>query len=100
MNIKPIVVPLAVAVVTVGTITATASGAFAATSGSSTSGSSSHAHHARLGKDATLQQIQSAGAKATADRITKLNAALTKVDGDKTLTSSDRSTLLSTLHAD
>ncbi|MGT2427401.1 hypothetical protein [Amnibacterium kyonggiense] len=94
MNIKPIVAPLAVAVVTVGAVTATATGAFAATP---TSTSSAHAH---LGKDATLSQIQAAGAKATASRITKLNAALGRVNDDKTLTSSDRSTLSATLHTD
>lgn len=97
MNIKPIVVPLAVAVVAVGAVTATATGAFAATGGSTTS---AHANHAHLGKDATLQQIQAAAAKATASRITKLNSALDKVNADKTLTSSDRQALQSTLHTD
>lgn len=100
MNIKPIVAPLAVAVVTVGVVTATAAGAFAATPGSPTSASSAHAHHAHLGGHATLQQIQAAGAAATASRITKLNTALNTVNADKTLAAGDRSNLLSTLHTD
>lgn len=97
MNIKPIVAPLAVAVVTVGAVSATAAGAFAATPGDTMSASSAHAH---LGKDATLQQVQAAGAKATASRITKLNAAISKVTADTTIASGDRGALLSTLHTD
>lgn len=102
MKITPIVVPLAVALVTAGTITASATGAFAATPTTTTSPATSQAQHHEhhLGKDATLQQIQAAGASATGTRITKLNAAITKVDADKTLTASDRSTLLTRLQAD
>lgn len=48
----------------------------------------------------TLAQIQAAGAKATSDRETKLTAAITKVTADKSLGSSDRSTILGTLNAD
>lgn len=48
----------------------------------------------------TLAELQAAGAKATSDRETKLTAAIAKVTGDKTLTSSDRSTILDTLNAD
>ena len=48
----------------------------------------------------TLAQLQAAGAKATSDRETKLNAAIAKVTADKYLTSSDRSTILGTLNAD
>ncbi|MEN2742297.1 hypothetical protein ABCS02_31340 [Microbacterium sp. X-17] len=48
----------------------------------------------------TLAQLQAAGAKATSDRETKLTAAITKVNADTTLTSSDKSTILATLNAD
>ena len=48
----------------------------------------------------TLAEVQAAGAKATGDRETKLSAAITKVTGDKSLSSSDRSTILGTLNAD
>lgn len=48
----------------------------------------------------TLAQVQAAGAKATTDRENKLSAAITKVTADKSLSSSDRSTILGTLNAD
>ena len=58
--------------------------------------STSSAHPTR-----TLAQLQAAaGAKATSDRETKLDAAIAKVTADKYLTSSDRSTILGTLNAD
>ncbi|WP_423919399.1 hypothetical protein ACPEEZ_12245 [Frigoribacterium sp. 2-23] len=99
MTISPIIAPLAVALVAAGTITASATGALAATPASpaptsSATSSTSGQHHEHLGKDATLQQIQAAGASATATRISRLNAAVTKVDADKTLTSGDRSAVL------
>ncbi|MFZ7086501.1 hypothetical protein [Curtobacterium sp. RRHDQ10] len=100
MNISPILTPLAVALVTAGTVTASATGAFAATPAPTAAASSSPAHRTHLGKDATLQQIQAAAASATASRITKLNAAITKVDADKTLTAGDRSSVSSNLQGD
>lgn len=48
----------------------------------------------------TLAAIQTAGAKATSERETKLSAAISTVTNDKYLTSADRSTLLGTLNAD
>ena len=101
MNVKPIIAPLAVALVTAGAITASAAGAFAATpSPTASAHSTTTSSPGRLGKDPTLQQIQAAASSATGQRITKLNAAITQVKADKTLTSSDRSTLLSTLQGD
>lgn len=102
MNVKPVIAPLAVALVTAGAITASAAGAFAATPSPTTSAepTTTSSHRSHLGKDATLQQIQAAATSATGTRIGKLNAAITQVNADKTLTSSDRSTLLSTLQGD
>ncbi len=104
MNVRPIVAPLAVALITAGTVGASAAGAFAATPSPAASvrstSTSSHPHPSQLGKDATLQQIQADAASATGKQIRKLNAAVTKVNADKTLTSSDRSMLLSTLQGD
>ena len=101
MNVKPIIAPLAVALVTAGAITASAAGAFAATpSPTASAQSTTSSNRSHLGKDATLQQIQAAATSATGQRITKLNAAITQVNADKTLTSSDRSMLLSTLQGD
>lgn len=48
----------------------------------------------------SLAQIQAAGALQTANRITALNAGITKVTSTTTLTSSDKSTVLGTLNAD
>ncbi len=69
--------------------------AFADTTSTPTPSPSAKAHAPR-----TLAEIQAAGAKATSDRETKLSAAIAKVTADKTLTSSDRSTILGTLNAD
>ncbi|MBW4041467.1 MAG: hypothetical protein HIU86_04990 [Acidobacteria bacterium] len=104
MNVKPFVAPLAVALVTAGTITASAAGAFAATpspaASAQSSSASSHPNRTHLGKDATLQQIQAAAASATTARITKLGTAISAVNADRSLSSSDRSALLSTLQGD
>ena len=48
----------------------------------------------------TLAQIQAAGAAQTAKRITSLNAGVSKVNGNKTLTDGDRSTVLGRLNTD
>ena len=102
MNVKPIIAPLAVALVTAGTITASAGGAFAATPSPSASAqsttTSSNRSRPREGRDAAADP----GRRYIGDRqrITKLNAAVTEVNADKTLTSSDRSALLSTLQGD
>lgn len=100
MNVKPIIAPLAVTLVVAGTITASAVGAFAATPSTAASAHTRATHGSHLGKNATLQQIQAAATTATGQRIAKLNAAVTQVNDDKTLTSSDRSALLSTLQGD
>jgi hypothetical protein len=48
----------------------------------------------------SLAQIQAAGAIQTANRITALNAGITKVNATTTLTSADKSTILGTLNGD
>ncbi|OIH92499.1 hypothetical protein [Curtobacterium sp. MCBA15_001] len=97
MDIKHIITPLAVALVAGGAVTATAGAADAATPASTPSPSSSASH---LPEGASLGTIQAHGEAATTKRISSLNAAITKVDADTTLTSSDKSTLLGTLKAD
>lgn len=51
-------------------------------------------------RHSTLAQIQAAASTATSDRITKLKAAITKVDANTSLTSNDRTTVLATFNAD
>jgi hypothetical protein len=65
--------------------------AFAEVSTSSTSGPTAHS---------SLSAIQAAGATGTANRITALNAGVTKVDATTTLTADDRATILGRLNAD
>jgi uncharacterized protein YdeI (BOF family) len=48
----------------------------------------------------SLATIKAAGAAATSKRITALGAAITKVNGDTYLTSSNKSTILNTLNSD
>ena len=48
----------------------------------------------------SLTQIQQAGAIQTANRITALNNAITRVNSNTTLTASDRGTILGTLNTD
>jgi hypothetical protein len=48
----------------------------------------------------TLAQLQAAVAKAASARETRVTTAISKVTGDKYLSSGDRSTLLGTLNAD
>ena len=48
----------------------------------------------------SLAQIQAAAAIQTANRITALNAGITKVNSTTTLTAADRSTILGTLNGD
>jgi hypothetical protein len=48
----------------------------------------------------SLAEIQAAGSKATSTRIADLTKAITRVDADTHLTSSDKSALLATLNSD
>lgn len=48
----------------------------------------------------SLAQIQAAAATQTANRITSLNAGITKVTATTTLTSADKATILGTLNGD
>ncbi|WP_066518840.1 hypothetical protein [Curtobacterium ammoniigenes] len=105
MNIASLTATISAALAAVGTIAASATGATAATLDSATtspsaSPSTSASAPAHLGKTASLADIQAAGAAATAKRITSLNTAIGKVNGDKTLTAGDRTTILTTLNAD
>ncbi len=58
--------------------------------------SSSPAPHAHR----TLATVQTAGAAATAKRITSLDTAIDRVAANSTLTGSDKTTILATLNAD
>jgi hypothetical protein len=48
----------------------------------------------------SLAEIQAAGARQTANRITALNAGITRVTATTTLTASDKATVLGTLNGD
>jgi hypothetical protein len=48
----------------------------------------------------TLAEIQTAGAKATSDRITSLNREIPRISGNACITDSNKSTILGTLNAD
>lgn len=51
-------------------------------------------------KNSSLAQIQAAASTATSARIASLKTAIEKVNGNKSLTSSDRATVLATFNAD
>ncbi|WP_144764829.1 hypothetical protein [Curtobacterium sp. 9128] len=97
MSIKHIITPLAVALVAAGAVTTVATSAEAATPTSSSTPSSSASP---AGKDASLATLQAHGEAATTKRIASLNAAITKVNADTTLSTGDKSTLLATLTGD
>lgn len=61
---------------------------------------SSTATPPKLNGSSSLAEIQAAGATQTANRITSLNAGITRLTTKTTLTSTDKATILSTLNAD
>lgn len=100
MDIKHIIVPLAVALVAAGAVAASATAADAATPTATPSPSSSSSSADQLAKDASLGTVQAHGEAATTKRITSLDAAIAEVNADNSLTSSDKTAVLTTLQTD